>query len=167
MKEKKFNDRYKKIKNLVERIIEPSVRFIKNSRKRKNMPFKDIEALLRIYFPRTRHIKSKKGFFKHVFIIYSDKRKLVLKIGRKWKDIKKDHVTYKRLLKNTGNRHFAKIYWRSGLFMLQKYGKEVKVPKQELQRLKEVGRQYNLKDIKEANIMRFGNTFKIIDAERK
>ena len=163
----KFKGKYRKIKNLVERIIEPSVRYIKNSRKRRSMPYKEIEALLRIYFPKTRYIKSKKGFFKHVYIIYSHKRKLVLKIGSKKKDIRKDHITYTRWPKNIRNRYFAKIYWRSGLFMLQKYGKETRIPPHTLQRLKDIGRQYNLKDVREANIMKFGNTFKIVDAERK
>lgn len=51
--------------------------------------------------------------------------------------------------------------------MLQKYGKEVAVPSKELKRLKEFGERFGLKDIREANIMKFGNNFKIIDAERK
>jgi hypothetical protein len=33
--------------------------------------------------------------------------------------------------------------------------------------LKRFGERYGLKDIREANIMKFGRTFKIIDAERR
>ncbi|MFH1072461.1 MAG: hypothetical protein V1743_03455 [Nanoarchaeota archaeon] len=51
--------------------------------------------------------------------------------------------------------------------MLQKYGKKVKVPAKELEKLKLVGNKYDLKDIREANIMKFDNKFKIVDAERK
>ena len=51
--------------------------------------------------------------------------------------------------------------------MLQKYGKKVKVPRKELQKLKDIGKKYGLKDIRESNIMKFGNKFKIVDAERK
>lgn len=51
--------------------------------------------------------------------------------------------------------------------MLQKYGKEVKVPPKELKYLKKVGKKYKLKDIREANIMRIDNKLKIVDAERK
>ncbi len=92
-------------------------------------------------------------------------------MGRKRKDIRRDYVTYKQLCNRAGSRraneHFAKIYWRTGLFMLQKYGKKAAVPPMELNRLKAFGERFGLKDIREANIMKFGNNFKIIDAERK
>jgi len=163
--------RYKKIKSLVERVVEPSVDFIKRSRKRTTTPFKEIEAILKVFFPRTKHEDSKNGFFKHVFVIHSSSRRLVLKMGRSKKHIRKDYVTYKRLCDSASsaraNRHFAKIYWRTGLFMLQKYGKEVAVPSKELKRLKKFGERFGLKDIRGANIMKFGNKFKIIDAERR
>jgi len=163
--------RYKKIKSLVEKVVQPSVDFIKRSRGRTTTPFKEIEAILRIFFPRTKHEGSKSGFFKHVFIIHSSTRKLVLKMGRKRKDVRKDYVTYRRLCKRVGtrkaNRRYAKIYWRTGLFMLQKYGKQVIVPTKEKKRLDAFGKKYGLKDIRDANIMKFGNNFKIVDAERQ
>ena len=159
--------RYKKINDLVEKIIEPSIRFIKKSRQRKSMPYKDIEAIIKIFFPRTKHHKTGKGFFKHVFVIYSSKKKVALKIGRSKKHISKDCKTYLSLPKSIRNRYFAKIYWQNGLFMLQKYGKKVKVPKEESDRLKKVGAKFRLKDIREANIMKVDNKFKIVDAERK
>lgn len=159
--------RYKKIQILVEKIIEPTIQVIKKSRKRKSMPFKEIEKVLKIFFPKTKYHKTGKGFFKHVFLIHSNKRKLVLKIGRSKKHIRKDYTTYLRLAKNIRNRYFAKIYWRFGLFMLQKYGKNVKVPDKELERLKEIGEKFGLKDIRKANIMKIDNKFKIVDAERK
>jgi hypothetical protein len=79
--------------------------------------------------------------------------------------------TYRQLCKRAGtrkaNQNFAKIYWESGLFMLQKYGKDVAVPARELKRLKQFGERYGLKDVREANIMKFSRAFKIIDAERR
>ena len=159
--------RHKKIHDLVAKILEPSINFIKKSRKRESMPFKEIEKIINIFFPRTRYYETGKGFFKHVFVIHSSKRKLVLKIGRSKKHIRKDFTTYNHLPLNIRNRYFAKIYWRRGLFMLQKYGKKVKVPAKELKRLKLVGNKYGLKDIREANIMKFDNKFKIVDAERR
>ncbi|MEK7846940.1 MAG: hypothetical protein AAB257_08265 [Nitrospinota bacterium] len=48
--------------------------------------------------------------------------------------------------------------------MLQKYGEKVKVQNKEIERLKKVT---GLKDVREANIMKFGKQFKIVDAERK
>ena len=70
--------------------------------------------------------------------------------------------------KNVRNRYFAKIYWRSkgGRFILQKYGEDVKVPERELIRLKLIGKEYGLKDVREANIMKFERKLKIVDAER-
>lgn len=163
--------RYAKIKSLVENVVQPSVDFIKRSRGRTRTPFREIEAILKIFFPRTKHEESKSGFFKHVFIIHSSTRKLVLKMGRKRKDVRKDYVTYRQLCKRAGtkkaNRHYAKIYWRTGLFMLQKYGKQVIVPPKKKRTLKAFGKRYGLKDVRDANIMKFGNIFKIVDAERK
>ena len=160
--------RYNKIFSLVNDFIEPSIRKIQRARKIKTIPHKDIEKLLNIFFPRTKYISSNKGFFKHVFIIHSEIKSLVLKEGKS-KDIRKDYNTYKRIPKNVRNCYFAKIYWRSngGRFMLQKYGKEVGIPKDELMRLKEIGKKYGLKDVREDNIRKFGDKLKIIDAERR
>lgn len=159
--------RYQKIKDLVENVIEPSINFIKRTRKRNSMPFKDIESMIKIFFPKTKYTETGKGFFKHVFVVHSNKKNLVLKIGRSKKHIRKDYTTYKMVVKNGGGKYFAKIHWRHNLFMLQKYGKEVKVPEKEILKLKKIGKIYDLKDVREANIMKFGNKFKIVDAERK
>ena len=165
--EKENNNRFKKIKSLIEELIEPSINKIKKFRGRTYTPHKDIEKILKIFFPKTKDYDSKKGFFKKVYVIHSKSRKLVLKEGKP-KNIGKDYTTYKSIPKNIRNRYFAKIYWRSsdGKFILQKYGREVKISKAELVRLKEIGKKHGLKDIKEANIMKFGNKLKIIDAER-
>lgn len=165
--------RHKKIKDNVVTILEDIILYIKRDRKRKNMPFKEIKTIMGILFPKTKSYNEKnekklKGFYKHVFVIYSKNGKLTLKIGRSNKDIRKDHTTYtqlcKRLGENKANRCFAKIYWRHGLFMLQKYGKKVEVPDKEIERLKEIT---GLKDVRKANIMKFDSKFKIVDAERK
>lgn len=55
--------RYKKIKDLVEKIIGPAIYFIRRSRKRKTMPFKEIESIIRIFFPKTKYYKTGRGFF--------------------------------------------------------------------------------------------------------
>lgn len=164
---KTSNNRYKKIRFVVRELLAPSIRLIRRSRQRRTMPYLDIEAILKIFFPRTKHHQTGQGFFKHVFVIHSNRRKLVLKIGRRPKHIRKDYLTYCRLPENVRNRYFAKIYWIDGLFMLQKYGRQVNVPPKVLRRLKEVGTRYRLKDIRPANIMKFGTSFKIVDAERR
>jgi hypothetical protein len=41
------------------------------------------------------------------------------------------------------------------------------VPQDKLKKLKEIGKQHNLKDIRNANVMKFGkNSYKIVDATR-
>ncbi len=135
------------------------------------MPFKEMKKVLDVFFPKTKHMEQGKGFFKHVFVIHYGKKKSALKMGRRRKDIRKDYTTYAQLCRRAGtkkaNHHFAKIYWETGLFMLQKYGRQVRVPARELERLKRFGDRYGLKDVREANIMKLGSTFKIIDAERR
>lgn len=161
------NNRYKKVKNLVETVIEPSIKYIKTTRKRKNMPYMDIESLLKIFYPKTKYEEINNGAFKHVYVIHSNKRKLVLKIGRAKRRINKDYKTYLHMPENVRNRYFAKIYWKHNIFMLQKYGKKANIPEQELTHLKNIGKKYGLKDVRKANILKFGRRFKIVDAERR
>ena len=158
--------RYVKIKRLVIDIIEPSINYIKKTRGRQSMPYKEIETILKIFYPRTKYEEAHSGFHKHVFIIHSNKKKLVLKIGRNRRRMRRDYETYHRLPKRIKNRYFAKIYWQHDLFMLQKYGREKNVPKETLSKLKRIGKDYGLKDVRPANIMKFGDAFKIVDAER-
>ena len=159
--------RHQKILSLIDNFIEPSIVKIQRARKIRTIPHKDIEKLLKIFFPKTKYMDSSHGYFKHVFIIHSDKKLLVLKEGKS-KNIRKDYNTYQKMPKNVRNRYFAKIYWRSkgGSFMLQKWGKKAKVPDEELLKLKKVGRKYGLKDVRKANIMKFERKLKIVDAER-
>jgi hypothetical protein len=159
--------RYRKIYDLVAEIIEHSIGVIKRTRKRRTMPFKEIEKIINVFFPRTEHFGVAKGYYKHVFVIHSDKKKLVLKIGRSNRRITKDWVTYDTLPKRIKNRYFAKIYWSHNLFMLQKFGKKAKVPKTVEVTLRRIGRENGLKDVRKANIMKFGKSFKIVDAERR
>lgn len=161
--------RHGKINNLVKE-LERLILFIKKSRKRRKMPFQEVEKILKILFPKTRHYKTGRGYFKRVFTIHDGKRKFVLKMGGK-KHVGKDYTTYRQLIRKVGekkaHRYFAKIYWREGSFMLQKYGAPAKVSKEILQKFRAKGKKYGLKDIKEANIMKVDGKFKVIDAERR
>lgn len=70
--------KHKKINNIVT-ILEDIILYIKRVRKRKNMPYKEIRAIINILFPKTKSYnelneKKLKGFYKHVFVIYSKKR---------------------------------------------------------------------------------------------
>ncbi len=158
---------YKRIYDLVNNVIKPLIKEIKKAKNTKRMPYKEIKAILDMLYPDTKNENVGQGYFKRVFIIHTKKRWLALKIGRSNKDMRKDATTYKSIPLNVRNRYFAKVYWTSGLFMLQKYGEKAKVPKNEKQRLKAMGIRYGLKDIRDANIMKVGNRFKIVDAERR
>jgi len=159
--------RYSKILNLTNEFLEPSIGLIKRFKGRKTTSHKDLEQIIKIFFPKTKHISSGKGYYKYVYIIHSQKTPLVLKEGKR-KDIRKDYNTYLSLPEEIRNRYFAKIYWRSdgGRFMLQKYGKRKEVPDYIHEKLKCIGKNYNLKDVRKENIMYFKNGYKIIDAER-
>jgi len=159
--------RYKKIYDLTNKVIKPLIKEIKKAKNTQRMPYKEIKVILDMLYPATKHQNVSSGYFKHVFIIHTKKRRLALKIGRSIRDMRKDWVTYQKIPPTVRNRYFAKIYWRNGLFMLQKYGKKAKVPQDEFNRLKEIGSKYDLKDINEANIMKVDGKFKIVDAERR
>jgi len=159
--------RYSTILRLTDEFLEPSIGLIKRFKHRKTTSHKDLEAMIKMFFPRTKHMRSSRGYFKRVYIIHSHKTPLVLKEGKR-KDIRKDYNTYLSLPEEVRNRYFAKIYWRSkgGKFMLQKYGKRKEVPDYIHEKLKYIGKNYNLKDVRKENIMYFKNGYKIVDAER-
>jgi len=76
----------------------------------------------------------------------------------------KDWLAYHSLPKNIRNRYFAKIYWLTDHCLLQKYGRATRVPDHELRKLKSVGKEYGLRDIRPANIRKVDGRFKIVDA---
>lgn len=162
--------RYKRIQDFAIHVIKPIVEHLKKMKKSRRMPWKELTAIMRILYPQTRDEHVGTGYFDHVFIVHTDKRWLALKVGRNAQDIRKDYVTYKNLKTSMSDkslhRNFAKIYWASDIFMLQKWGDKRDVPINELKRLKAWGRRYGLKDIRPANIMLVDNRYKIVDAER-
>src|SRR5260370_30727501 len=97
--------RHKKIKELVEGVLQPSVDFIRKSRNRSNMPYKEMRNVLAVFFPKTKHAGHGKGFFKQVFAIHFGKNKLALKMGRRMKDIRKDYTTNTQLRRRPGTNN--------------------------------------------------------------
>jgi hypothetical protein len=158
--------RYKRIQNFAMGILKPIIVHLKRIKKTNRMPWKEIEAILKILYPNTKYEKVAAGYYKHVFVIHTDTRWFALKIGRRPEHIRKDFKTYNDLPQKSRNRNYAKIYWAKDIFMLQKWGERVDVPPDEVKRLKEWGRKWGLKDIRPANIMKVDGRFKIIDAEK-
>lgn len=162
--------RYKKIHDFAIEVLKPVIEHLKKIKKTNRMPWKELEAIFKILYPDTKYKKVAKGYFKHVFVIHTDRKWFALKIGRNAKDIKKDYITYislkKSLSERAVHRNYAKIYWAEDIFMLQKWGKRTAVTKNELNRLRKWGKSHGIKDVREANIMKVEGKFKIVDAER-
>jgi len=160
--------KYRKTLKVVDEILEPSIDLIQKSRKTQTVPYKEIEAIINVFFPKTAHINSSGGFIKQVYIIHSHKKLLALKLGER-ADIKRDYNVYLSLPRSLRNRYFAEIYWRSagGRFILQEFGEKKQIPGKELKRLQEIGHKFELKDVRAANVMAFDGAYKIIDADSK
>ncbi|MFQ5843176.1 MAG: hypothetical protein ACE5I8_12165 [Thermodesulfobacteriota bacterium] len=120
-----------------------------------------VEDIIRVLFPGSKF--SGRGVFKTVHKVSSRSRHLVLKTASR-QSIRTDIRAYNRLPRNIRNRYFAKVYWRTKYCLLQKYGKKGNIPRKRLQELKAIGRQYGLRDIRAANIMKIDGKYKIVDA---
>ncbi len=147
---------YKKAK-FIDRLTD----YYKRDRGRKTFPHKVVEDMIRVLFPGSK--VSGRGVFKTVHRVSSRSRHLVLKTASR-QSIRTDIRAYHRLPRNIRNRYFAKVYWRTDYCLLQKYGKESKIPREKLEQLKAIGKQYGLRDIRAANIMKIDGKYKIVDA---
>ena len=133
----------------------------KKKRKTRNFPHKKVTTIIEYLFPGSAW--KGRGAFKSVHRIYSQEKTLVLKLSNP-KNIRSDLRVYRRLPRKIRNRYFAKVYWHTKYCLLQKYGREVNVPLRVLERLRKIGRQYGLRDIRPANIRKVEGRFKIVDA---
>lgn len=173
--------REKKLKETCE-IIGDAIDKIIQHRKRKFMPHKYVGIFVPIIFPGAKRIG--KGAFKTVFVVRINKEKRALKFSNP-KDIQKELNIYDLLTKSNkrrAHRYFAKIYWATKYFTLQKYGtislekkhgkKSISAKKVKMKLRKAANSillKYNkeLTDIRPANIMKVGRTWKIVDASLK
>jgi hypothetical protein len=138
-------------------------RFVDNymrSRGRESFPHALVEQILPLLFRGSRY--EGRGAYKTVFRIKSRnaKRILVLKAGGR-RSVRRDMKTYHELRPGIRNRYFARIYWHTRYFVLQKYGKGVKVPKDIVRELKQ---KTGLRDVRAANIRKVESKFKVVDA---
>jgi len=156
--------RHKKIRKTAEFIEEFIKMYRKARHRKKTLPRRVVRELIRMLFPISKPLG--KGFYKDVYWVRSAERQLVLKFGRE-KAIKNDIRVYKSVPKSIQNRFFAKIYWGTPHFLLQKYGKKVKVSDKVLKQLKREGKKYCLTDIRRDNIRKVDGHFKVVDANPK
>ncbi|MBI1818806.1 MAG: hypothetical protein HYR81_00570 [Nitrospirae bacterium] len=165
--------RHKNIRKKAEFIDKCIDRYLK-LRKCKNIPRNKVVQFMGFLFPRGKEIG--KGNYKTVFSIPSGdgKRGVVLKISRASK-IKEEFKNYKDIKpKKTRNKYFAKIYWKTKYFLLQKEGKEMKVSKPANMEIKNIKKKLkkqaiSITDIGQnqshfyRNIAEFEGGLKIID----
>src|SRR6266705_1174440 len=97
----------------------------KRARDRKTFPHADVSKLVHFIFPGSGWVG--RGAFKRAYRVSSNVRNLVLKTSNE-KNIRNDWRAYTRLPANIRNRYFGKVYWKTRYCLLQKYGKEGKVP---------------------------------------
>jgi hypothetical protein len=152
--------RYSRIKKQAEIIDLVITRYMK-IRGRKNFPRKTVRDIVPIIVPHSKFLGH--GAYKHVHLIKLKGAKLVLKTSSR-KSTKSDWTAYQRLPATIRNRYFAKIYWSTTYCQLQKFGKATKISKTKLQNLKAVGKKYGLTDIRPANVRKFAQQLKIVDA---
>lgn len=107
------------------------------------------------------------GKYKRVFHIKATEKDLALKVGKP-KAIKRDWEVYAHAKrKGLANRYFGKCYWHTEYCMLQKFGKEKRVPLNKAIELKRRANEIGLGDVgtkSNRNIRYFDGRFKIIDA---
>ena len=143
------------------RLIDQFVDAYMRARRRRTFPHKGVQEIVTLLFPGS--AQRGRGAFKTVFVVRSRKRSLALKTSTS-NQIMNDWLAYHSLPKNIRNRYFAKIYWLTDHCLLQKYGRESRVPTRVLTKLKDIGKQYGLRDIRPANIRKVDGRFKIVDA---
>lgn len=133
----------------------------KRARKRRSFPHREVAVLVRLLFPGAEI--SGRGAFKTVHKISSRERDLVLKTSAT-RNLRNEERVYRRIPPTLRNRYFAKIYWRTKYCLLQKYGTPGKIPATRFEKLRTIGKQCGLTDVRPANIRSIGGIFKIIDA---
>lgn len=145
-------------------VLDAKIDAYRKARGLKNFPHKLVKKLIASLFPHSSF--EGKGWHKSAHKVSTRRRDLVLKTGNA-KSIRRDYGIFAGLSGKGSRRDFAKVYWATKYCMLQKFGEKKKVPSKELARLKEVGRKWQLSDVREENIRHVDRTYKIVDASKR
>ncbi len=152
----KFKHLHEKGK-LLDKIIDD---YLKKKRA-KFVPIANLEKMVPLIFPGA-HIASY-GMHKLVFKLQHKSHQLALKIGKE-QAIEHDHKAYKQLPSNMRRVYFARVFWHTKYCLLQEYGVETEVTKEQLSMLRSIAGKYGLLDISCENIRNINGNLKIIDA---
>jgi hypothetical protein len=103
------------------------------------------------------------GWHKTVFRNKKSDHQVVLKIGPH-KSIENDHHAYKQVPETIRHLHFARIFWHTKYCLLQEFGEEATVTKEQLDCVRQAVYRYGVFDIKSENLRWIDGELKIIDA---
>ena len=103
------------------------------------------------------------GLHKLVFHLKCNSRDVALKVGKQ-QAVERDHTAYRQLPSNLRHVYFAKVFWHTKYSLLQEYGVEAEVTRQQLLLLRAIARRYGLLDITCDNVRVVNGNLKIIDA---
>jgi hypothetical protein len=91
------------------------------------------------------------GLHKLVFHLRHKSHELALKVG-KAQDVERDHRVYKQMPPSVRHAYLARIFWHTKYSILQEYGVEAEVTRQQLLQLRALAGRYGLLDITCDNI---------------
>jgi hypothetical protein len=103
------------------------------------------------------------GLHKLVFRLTHKTHTLALKVGKQTA-IERDHRAYKQFPPSLRHVYFARVFWHTKYCLLQEYGVEAEVTREQLLYLRKLAYKYGLLDITCENIRSVNGELKIIDA---
>jgi hypothetical protein len=104
-----------------------------------------------------------RGAYKRAFLIKANKKILVLKVGR---DIKIQYEVYNNLKRS--KLKYAKIYWITDRFMIQKYCNPIKkIDSLEFSMNKRLAKKKGYSDYRKANIGTINDKMVVFDLQRR
>lgn len=125
------------------------------------VPMPKLKEMVRAQFPDAVMVTF--GLHKLVFHLRHKSHELALKVGRA-QAIERDHRAYRMLPPALRHAYFARVFWHTKYAILQEYGVEADVTKQQLLQLRALAGKYGLLDITCDNIRWVDGHLKIIDA---
>jgi hypothetical protein len=151
----KFKSLYEKARfldGLIDEYIEAEGSFV---------PMRQLQGKVVNVFPEAVMVNF--GLHKLVFHLKHKSHDLALKVGKK-QDVERDHQVYKQMPPSLRHVYLARIFWHAKYSILQEYGVEAEVTRQQLLQLRGIAGRYGLLDITCDNIRSVNGQLKIIDA---
>jgi len=125
------------------------------------LPRKQIKDSISLFFHEGKYLG--KGRYKHVYYIKATKKEFVLKFLSARALSKEKYIQEKIMSFPKLRRTYAKPYWYTKYFFLQKYGRK-KPTKIEVKKLKKLWASYGYADVRADNIRVFRGKPKVVDA---